>query len=149
MIGNVVRSVTWRRVWPMSFFCPPRGLPDPSRRLFTHRPPQSIARRRLATVRAVQSEPALESLDPCLQRRIFSPQRPNQREQFVSGRLAFRSANLDSLIENRLGRREKSIANSHPGRLTWAVTIFFTLQSMAILTSRGVVAASGRSATRA
>jgi transposase len=53
--------------------------------LHPYRLPQSIARRRLATVRAVQSEPALKFRDPCFQRRVFSPQRPNQREQFVPG----------------------------------------------------------------
>ena len=84
---------------------------------------QSIARRRLAAVRAVQSEPTLKFRDPGFQRRVFSPQRPNQRDQFFPGRLAFRFANHSILrIENRFGRREKSIANSHPGRLTWAVT---------------------------
>ena len=58
---------------------------------------QSIARRRLAAVRAVQSEPTLKFRDPGFQRRVFSPQRPNQRDQFFPGRLAFRFANYSIL----------------------------------------------------
>ena len=55
---------------------------------------QPIARRRLAAVRAVQSEPALKFGDPCFQRRIFSPQRRNQRDQLLpwTARLASRES---------------------------------------------------------
>ncbi len=49
-----------------------------------HRLVQSIALRRFATVRTVQSEPALKFGDPRFQGRIFSPQRSDQRNQLFS-----------------------------------------------------------------
>ena len=58
---------------------------------------QPIARRRLAAVRAVQFEPALKFGHPCFQGRIFSPQRRNQRDQFLLGQLAWRLANYPIL----------------------------------------------------
>ena len=55
--------------------------------------PQSIARRRLAAVRTVQSELALEFGNPRLQRFILGPQRRYQRDQVFRGRRARRFAN--------------------------------------------------------
>src|SRR5512147_257768 len=84
MIDNVVRicdlSQGLARVTLLPAPLPAGPFPQA---LLPCRLPQSIARRRLTAVRAVQSELALKFRDPYLQRRVFSPQRPNQREQFV------------------------------------------------------------------
>jgi hypothetical protein len=55
------------------------------RRLF-----QPVARRRLAAVRTVQTEPALQFPDPSFQSRDFGRLRLNQRNQFFPGRLTWR-----------------------------------------------------------
>ena len=74
---------------------------------------QSIARRRLAAVRAVQSELTLKFRDPGFQRRVFSPQRPNQRDQFFPGRLAFRFANY-SILKSKTGSAvERNLSPIH------------------------------------
>jgi hypothetical protein len=71
---------------------------------------QSIARRGLAAVRAVQSEPALEFGDPRFQGRIFSPQRRNQRDQFFLGRLAWRFANRPILESETASGVQKNLS---------------------------------------
>ena len=82
---------------------------------------QPIARRRLAAVRTVQSEPALELGQPRFQSGIFSPQRRNQRDQFFPGRLVRRFANpiLESktaaAVQNNLSAIQ--IAVAQPGQL--------------------------------
>jgi hypothetical protein len=60
--------MTCRRVSPGCPFCPPRGLPDGSRKLLVRaRPLQPIARGWLAAVAAVEAEPTLQLGDPALQ----------------------------------------------------------------------------------
>ena len=55
----------------------------------------------------------------------FQPSAPQSARSVLPWTARFPLRELfDFLIENRFGCREKSIANSHPGRLTWAVTIF-------------------------
>ena len=103
MIDNVVRicdlSQGLARVTLLPAPLPAGPFPQA---LHPYRLPQSIARRRLTAVRAVQSELALKFRDPCLQRRVFSPQRPNQRDQSFPRRLAFRFAN-HSILESKTG----------------------------------------------
>ena len=72
---------------------------------------QSIARRRLGTVRTVQFEPALKFGEPCFQGRIFSPQRRNQRDQFFLGRLAWRFANHPILESKTASAVQKNLSS--------------------------------------
>jgi hypothetical protein len=66
-----------------------------------------------APTRLSDDEPALKFRDPCLQRRVFSPQRPNQRDQFFPGRLAFRFAN-HSILESKTGSAvERNLSPIH------------------------------------
>ena len=66
---------------------PPGFLPDRSRRLLRpRRLRQPIAQRRLAAIRAVQPEPALELRQPRLQRRILGLKGRDQREQVFQRR---------------------------------------------------------------
>ena len=62
---------------------------------------QPIARRRLAAIRTVQPEPALEFGDLRFQGSKFSPLRRNQRDQFFLGRLAWRFAN-HPILESKI-----------------------------------------------
>ena len=63
---------------------PARCLPDPSRRLFTRTGFFSPSLDGgLPLFELFESEPALDFRDPCFQRRVFSPQRRNQRDQFL------------------------------------------------------------------
>jgi hypothetical protein len=71
---------------------------------------QPIARRRLAAVRTVQFEPALEFGEPRFQGRIFSPQRRNQRDQFFLGRLAWRFANHPILESKTAAAVQKNLS---------------------------------------
>lgn len=89
MIGDLVRLGGLSQGFALVAFLPARlsagpfaQAPHPRRLL------QPIARRRLAAVRTVQSEPVLEFPDPRLQSRVFSHQRRNQRDQFFPGQLA-------------------------------------------------------------
>ena len=90
MIDNVVRIRDLSQGLARVTLLPAPLLAGPfPQALHPYRLLQSIARRRLAAVRAVQSEPALKFRDPCFQRRVFSPQRPNQRDQsFPDGSLS-------------------------------------------------------------
>ena len=101
MIDNVVRICDLAQGLPRVTLLPAPWLAGPfPQALHPYRLLQPIARRRLAAVRAVQSEPALKFRDPCFQRRVFSPQRPNQRDQLFPGRLAIRFAN-HSILESK------------------------------------------------
>jgi len=87
-ISDLSQGLAFVTLLPARFFARTFAQAVHPRRLL-----QSIARRRFATVRTVQSEPALEFGDPRFQGRIFSPQRRIQRDQFFLGRLAWRFAN--------------------------------------------------------
>jgi len=101
MVDNVVRIRDLSQRLALVTRLPARWLAGPfPQALHPYRLLQPIARRRLAAVRAVQSEPALKFRDPCFQRRVFSPQRPNQRDQLFPRRLAFRFAN-HSILESK------------------------------------------------
>ena len=84
-----------------SRLCDPSARPALGRTFPQARHPrrllQSIARRRLAAVRTVQSELALKFGNPRLQRFILGPQRRYQRDQVFRGRHARRFANYPIL----------------------------------------------------
>ena len=85
MIDHDIGFCDLHRFSPLWPFCPPGFLPDQSatrpRRLR-----QPIARRRLAAIRAVQPEPALELRQPRLQRRCLGLKGRDQREQVFQRR---------------------------------------------------------------
>ena len=114
MIDNVVRIRDLSQGLARVTLLPAPLLAGPfPQALHPYRLPQSIARRRLAAVRAVQSEPALKFRDPGFQRRVFSPQRPNQRDQSFPGRPAFRFAN-HSILESKTGSAvERNLSPIH------------------------------------
>ena len=87
-ISDLSQCLAFVTLLPARFLAGPFAQTRHPRRLL-----QPIARRRLAAVRTVQSEPALKFGDPRFQSRIFSPQRRNQRDQVFLGRLAWRFAN--------------------------------------------------------
>ena len=113
MIDNVVRISDLSQGLALVTLLPAPLLAGPfPQALHPYRLLQSIARRRLAAVRAVQTEPALKFRDPGFQRRVFSPQRPNQRDQFP-GRLAFRFAN-HSILKSKTGSAvERNLSPIH------------------------------------
>ena len=111
MIDNVVRIHDLSQGLALVTLLPAPLLAGPfPQALHPYRLLQSVARRRLAAVRAVQSEPALKFRDPCFQRRVFSPQRRNQRDQFLPGRLAFRFANHSILESETASAVERNLS---------------------------------------
>ena len=90
---------------------------------------QPIARRRLAAIRAVQPEPALELRQLRLQRRILGLKGRDQREQVFQRRRTRQFASHPMLeIGTRLRRRENFFVEPRC-RLTWAVTEFLVIAS--------------------
>jgi len=101
-IGNLSQGFAFVPLLPTSFLARMFAQALHSRRLL-----QPIARWRLAAVRTVQAELALEFGDPRFQGRIVSPQSRNQRIQSFPGQLVRRFAShpiLESETESAVQR---------------------------------------------
>src|ERR1700730_176788 len=120
--------MTCRRVSPGCPFCPPRGLPDGSRKLLSRRLLQPIARWWLATVAAVEAEsalqlgdPALQAFNQLLQRGVLGQQPLDVRFQGIFG-FARRIGPIRRLSHWQLDSRRYPSRQAISSR-TWAVTV--------------------------
>jgi hypothetical protein len=134
-ISNLSQGLAFVTLLPTRFLARTFAQAAHPRRLL-----QSIARRRLATVRTIQSEPALEFGDMPLQSRDLGRLRRNQRNQLFPRWLGWRikihrilESNSNSDVQNNLRTRLRQTA--YP---TWAETSAFVWAAVLLTLGDGI-----------